>query len=187
MSESPSGPAALASDSALVAVFARLPHVFMLRWRLFVVTLVVVAVGVVAGIYIKRQKFESSARLLVKLDQRDVQLQSEVRYELARNEAVEAVNTQAELLQSPQNISLLLLFSRECIDELRIDEAREVLESVLAIDPEQVDAHLGIARVIYLQGDLSGAAVRAERVLQRDPNYAPAHLLLSRVCLGEGD
>lgn len=105
MSESPSGPAALASDSALVAVFARLPHVFMLRWRLFVVTLVVVAVGVVAGIYIKRQKFESSALLLVKLDQRDVQLQSEVRYELARNEAVEAVNTQAELLQSPQNIS----------------------------------------------------------------------------------
>lgn len=91
------------------------------------------------------------------------------------------------LAQSPQNISLLLLFARECIDELRIDEAREVLESVLVLDPEQVDAHLGIARVLYLQGDLSGAAVRAERVLQRDPNYAPAHLLLSRVSLGEGD
>ncbi len=91
------------------------------------------------------------------------------------------------LAQSPQNISLLLLFARECIEELRIDEARDVLESILAIDPEQVDAHLGIARVLYLQGDLSGAAVRAERVLQRDPNYAPAHLLLSRVCLGEGD
>ena len=91
------------------------------------------------------------------------------------------------LAQSPQNISLLLLFARECIEELRIDEAREVLESVLAIDPDQIDAHLGIARVLYLQGDLSGAAVRAERVLQRDPNYAPAHLLLSRVSLGEGD
>lgn len=91
------------------------------------------------------------------------------------------------LAQSPQNISLLLLFARECIEELRIDEAREVLESVLDIDPEQIDAHLGIARVLYLQGDLSGAAVRAERVLQRDPNYVPAHLLLSRVCLGEGD
>lgn len=91
------------------------------------------------------------------------------------------------LAQSPQNISLLLLFARECIEELRIDEAREVFESVLAIDPEQHDAQLGIARVLYLQGDLSGAAVRAERVLQHDPNYAPAHLLLARVCLGEGD
>ncbi|MBX7206985.1 MAG: AAA family ATPase [Verrucomicrobiaceae bacterium] len=91
------------------------------------------------------------------------------------------------LAQSPQNISLLLLFARECIDDLRVDEAREVLESVLVIDPGQIDAQLGIARVLYLQGDLSGAAVRAERVLQRDPNYAPAHLLLSRVSLGEGD
>lgn len=91
------------------------------------------------------------------------------------------------LAQSPQNLSLLLLFARECIEELRLDEARQVFESVLAIDPDQIDAHLGIARVLYLQGDLSGAAVRAERVLQRHPGYAPANLLLSRVSLGEGD
>lgn len=91
------------------------------------------------------------------------------------------------LAQSPQNVSLLLLYARECLDELQIDEAREVFERVLAIDDSQMDAHLGVARVLQLQGNLSGAAVRAERVLQRDPNYVPAHLLLSRIHLSEGD
>lgn len=91
------------------------------------------------------------------------------------------------LAQSPHNVSLLLLYARECLDELQIDEAREVFERVLDLDDAQVDAHLGVARVLYLQGDLSGAAVRAERVLQRDPHDAPAHLLLSRIYLSEGD
>jgi transitional endoplasmic reticulum ATPase len=91
------------------------------------------------------------------------------------------------LAQSPENISLLLLFARECLDEHNTAEAREIFERVLTLDPGQIDAQLGIARVLYAEGDLSGAAVRAERVLQGDPNYAPAHLLLSRVCLGEGD
>lgn len=91
------------------------------------------------------------------------------------------------LAQSPENISLLLLFARECLEEHRTDEAREIFDRVLKLDPTQIDAQLGVAKVLYAEGDLSGAAVRAERVLQGDPNYAPAHLLLSRVCLGEGD
>ena len=69
------------------------------------------------------------------------------------------------LAQSPENISLLLLFARECMEEMRMDEAAEAFEEALRLDPAQADAHLGLGRILYLQGDLSGAAVRAERVL----------------------
>ena len=91
------------------------------------------------------------------------------------------------LAQTPENISLLLLCARECMEEMHMDEAAQVFESVLKLDPSQADAHLGLARILFLQGDLSGAAVRAERVLHQDPNDARAHLLLSRVNLSEGD
>jgi len=89
--------------------------------------------------------------------------------------------------QSPCNTSLLQLYGHACLEELQLDEARDAFDRVLAIDPGQCDAHLGIARVLLMQGDSSGAAVRAERVLQSDPGNAPAHLLLSRVFLSEGD
>lgn len=91
------------------------------------------------------------------------------------------------LEQSPTNISLLLLYGRACLEGLHLDEARAVFERVLAIEPEQLDAHLGVARVLFMHGDTSGAAVRAERVLQREPENVQAHLLLSRVVLSEGD
>lgn len=89
--------------------------------------------------------------------------------------------------QSPDNISLLLLYSRACLEQLHLDEARSSFERVLSLDPQQTDAHLGIARVLFLQGESSGAAVRAERVLQQEPDNPQAHLLLSRVYLSEGD
>jgi SpoVK/Ycf46/Vps4 family AAA+-type ATPase len=91
------------------------------------------------------------------------------------------------LRQSPNNVSLLLLYGRACLDGLQLDDARGAFDRVLALDAEQTDAHLGIARVLFLQGDVSGAAVRAERVLQQEPNNASAHLLLSRVFLSEGN
>ena len=89
--------------------------------------------------------------------------------------------------QSPDNISLLLLYSRACLEQLHLDDAHESFARVLELDPQQTDAHLGIARVLFLQGESSGAAVRAERVLQQEPDNAPAHLLLSRVYLSEGN
>ncbi|HEY1051055.1 MAG TPA: AAA family ATPase [Prosthecobacter sp.] len=91
------------------------------------------------------------------------------------------------LEQSPTNLSLLLLYGRACLEELHLDEAREVFGRALDIDPDQTDAHLGIARVLFMEGNTSGAAVRAERVLFLEPNNAPAHLLLSRVYLSEGE
>lgn len=91
------------------------------------------------------------------------------------------------LERSPNNLALLLLHARACLDEVRLDEAREIFQRVLEIEPDHVEGHLGIARVLFLEGDTSGAAVRAERVLFLDPEHAQAHLLLARVYLAEGD
>ena len=91
------------------------------------------------------------------------------------------------LTQSPNNLSLLLLYGRACLEELHLDEAREVFTRALEQDPDQTDALLGIAKVLFMEGDTSGAAVRAERVIFMEPTNAQAHLLLSRVYLSEGD
>lgn len=91
------------------------------------------------------------------------------------------------LTQSPNNLSLLLLYGRACLEELHLDEAREVFTRALEQDPDQTDAMLGIAKVLFMEGDTSGAAVRAERVIFLEPTNAQSHLLLSRVYLSEGD
>jgi transitional endoplasmic reticulum ATPase len=91
------------------------------------------------------------------------------------------------LNQSPNNLSLLLLYGRACLEELHLDEAREIFTRALDQDPEQTDAQLGIAKVSFMEGNTSGAAVRAERVLFLEPDNVQAHLLLSRVFLSEGD
>jgi len=91
------------------------------------------------------------------------------------------------LKQSPNNLSLLLLYGRACLEDLHLDEAREVFTRALEQDPDQTDAMLGIAKVSFMEGDTSGAAVRAERVLFLEPSNAQAHLLLSRVYLSEHD
>jgi tetratricopeptide (TPR) repeat protein len=51
------------------------------------------------------------------------------------------------LKQSPNNLSLLLLYGRACLEELHLDEAREVFTRALEQDPDQTDAMLGIAKV----------------------------------------
>ncbi|MCA1964313.1 MAG: AAA family ATPase [Prosthecobacter sp.] len=91
------------------------------------------------------------------------------------------------LEQSPDNVSLLLLYGHACLEKLRLLDARESFERVLELDPTHTDAQLGVAKVLLLLGETSGAAVRAERVIQVNPNDAQAHLLLCRVLLVEQD
>lgn len=91
------------------------------------------------------------------------------------------------LAQSPDNVSLLLLYAQACCEDMQLGKARKSFEKVLTLEPDHPQAQLGIARVLMLEGDTSGAAVRAERVIQRDERHAPAHLLLSQIHLMEGD
>jgi transitional endoplasmic reticulum ATPase len=88
---------------------------------------------------------------------------------------------------SPQNIPLLLLFAEACIDELCLSEARAAFDRVLQNSPDHVEAKLGVARVLYLAGNTSEAAVRVEGLVQLQPDFAPGWLLLARLALTEGD
>ena len=94
---------------------------------------------------------------------------------------------QEALRQSPENIPLLLLYGRACLEELQMEDAVAAYEKAVGLDSRHTDAQLGLARALLLSGDASGAAVRAELVLQQDPQCAAAHLMLSRVHLAEGD
>lgn len=94
---------------------------------------------------------------------------------------------QEALRQSPENIPLLLLYGRACLEELQMEDAVSAYEKAVELDSRHTDAQLGLARALLLSGDASGAAVRAELVLQQDPLCAAAHLMLSRVHLAEGD
>ncbi|MEM7145768.1 MAG: AAA family ATPase [Verrucomicrobiota bacterium] len=87
--------------------------------------------------------------------------------------------------ESPQNVPLLLLYAQSCLDELSLPEARRAFEQVLAKDSESGEAHLGMARVLFLDGKTSEAVVRLQKLLQDQPNFAPAHVFLSRIYLSE--
>lgn len=91
------------------------------------------------------------------------------------------------LAQSPGNVSLLLLHAQACFDEMHLTKARASFEKILALEPDQAQAQLGIARILLVQGDISGAAVRTERVLQKDQQNAAAHVVMSQIHLMEGD
>lgn len=94
---------------------------------------------------------------------------------------------QDALRQSPENVPLLLLYGRACLEELQMEDAVAAYEKAVELDPRHTDAQLGLARALLAGGNASKAAVRAEMVLRQDPACAAAHLLLSRIHLMEGD
>ncbi|MCB1225799.1 MAG: AAA family ATPase [Verrucomicrobiales bacterium] len=94
---------------------------------------------------------------------------------------------QEALRHSPDNVPLLLLYGRACLEELQLDDALVAYERALDLDPRLTDAQLGLAKALLARGEASQAAVRVEMALQQEPNNAAAHLLLSRISLAEGD
>lgn len=94
---------------------------------------------------------------------------------------------QDALRHSPENLPLLLLYGRACLEELQMEDAVAAYEKAVELDPRHLDAQLGLARALLASGDASKAAVRAEMVLRQHPHCAAAHLLLSRIHLTEGD
>ena len=91
------------------------------------------------------------------------------------------------LARSPENVPLSLLYAHECVEELDLTEARRVYERVLRSAPRHLEASLGIAKVLFMEGRTSEAAVRVEGLLREQPENAAAHLFLSRVFLSEND
>ena len=85
----------------------------------------------------------------------------------------------------PDNVRLWLLYGQSCVTSDSLEDAREAFETALMLDPQDPEAQLGVAKVLFSEGKLSEAAVRLERITQDHPSFAPAHILLSRVLLAE--
>lgn len=91
------------------------------------------------------------------------------------------------LQQSPDNVPLMLLYARACLEEFSPAEARETYLSCIRRDPGNAEARTGLAQVAVLEGKASEAVVRLEQLIEECPDHAPAYVVLSRVILGEGD
>lgn len=91
------------------------------------------------------------------------------------------------LQQSPDNVPLLLLYAKACLDEFSPAEAREAYLNCVRREPGNAEARTGLAQVAMLEGKTSEAVVRLEQLIEEHPNHAPAYVVLSRVLLGEGD
>jgi len=91
------------------------------------------------------------------------------------------------LEHSPENAPLLLLYGNACMEEMQYEDARSTYLKALKLLPGSLEARLGLARVVQMEGKTSEAAVRVEQVIEEEPAYAPAYVLLSRILIGEGD
>ena len=91
------------------------------------------------------------------------------------------------IAESPKNVPLLKLYAQSCMDEFSLPEAREAYERVLKIQHDELDARLGIAKVLFLEGKTSEAAIRTESMVTEYATYAPAYVFLSRLYLSENN
>ena len=120
-------------------------------------------------------------------------LQDEVVVQLARTLQVELVNAEAQrsLHERPRNPDAIDLTMRglalldQLVTKASSDEARDLFEQALTLDPTNADALAGVARVDALEfafgssdksADLYARAMqRADQALLLDPNQARAH------------
>jgi transitional endoplasmic reticulum ATPase len=91
------------------------------------------------------------------------------------------------LSESPENVPLLQLYAQSCLDAFSLSEARESYERILRLQPNAPEARLGVARVLYIEGRTSEAAIRAETLIKEKPDFAPAFAFLSRLYLSENN
>lgn len=91
------------------------------------------------------------------------------------------------LAHSPDNLPLVLLYAKACLDELQLGDARIAFTKAAQLSPSNADAKLGLAKLAHLEGKTSEAVVRAEQIIQEHPSAAAAHVFLSRMLAGEGE
>ena len=88
---------------------------------------------------------------------------------------------------SPENIPLRLVYARRCEDAYAWDDALSIYEGILERFPSHPAAHLGIARTLLFQGEISEAEVRAQGLVESHPNFAEGHLFLCRILSSADD
>lgn len=65
--------------------------------------------------------------------------------------------------------------------------ARAAVERALALDPDNTEARLGLARLLQFEGDMEGAERAVLRALELEPGSAPAHHRYSLILERRGD
>jgi transitional endoplasmic reticulum ATPase len=91
------------------------------------------------------------------------------------------------LKYSPDNVPLLELFAKACSDQWAFKEAEEAYTKILSLNPDHLQAGLGLAQIFYQTGSTSQAAVRLESILKQHPQCAQGWLLLAKVSISEGN
>ncbi len=99
----------------------------------------------------------------------------------------EQTTLERALSECPDNVRLWLLYGQSCVHANALRKARKAYEKALFLAPEEPEAQLGIARVLFLKGKLSEAAVRVQGILASNPAFAPGYLLLARILVEESD
>lgn len=87
---------------------------------------------------------------------------------------------------SPENVPLLLLLARTCMEEFAADEALEAFQKILTLIPGHEEAKLGLACALHQVGKTSEAIVRLEAFVSEFPSHGAAWLQLSRFLMAEG-
>ena len=88
---------------------------------------------------------------------------------------------------SPDNVPLLRHLAESLANLGRFDEAEAEWKAILARQPQEPAAMLGLARLYFQQGKSSQATVVLESLV-RDPKApAEAHILLAKLLLRDGD
>ena len=65
--------------------------------------------------------------------------------------------------------------------------ARAAVERALALDPDNTEARLGLARLLQFEGDIEGAERAVLRALELEPGSAPAHHRYSLILEARGE
>jgi len=101
---------------------------------------------------------------------------------------MQSISTLRRAIESaPTNVRLWLLYGQTLSSGGQWTEARSAFERAAELAPGNPEARLGVAQVLFRQGQLSEAAVRTQGILQGDRNFAPAHILMSKIYLAEND
>jgi SpoVK/Ycf46/Vps4 family AAA+-type ATPase len=93
----------------------------------------------------------------------------------------------AALAVSPDNIPLMQILAKALEDAFEINEAKELYERIILLAPEQVQAHLGLIRILDLRGETSLAVVRLDVLCEKHPQCAEAWMLRARIAMDEDD
>ena len=67
-----------------------------------------------------------------------------------------------------------------------LQEARRLLDGIIAIDPDHASAHMELAHILMVEYDVPASRLEAELAVALDPNSADAHQTLAHVLVSLG-